>query len=415
MWPGGHTPYGYMAVEKKLVPEPSEAEVVRKMFDLFIEHPSRAAVRQQLRALGIKNRVGKPWSDTSIEQILRSRLYLGQIRAAETWLPGTHPPILDLALFERVQALTPTKRRIQHHMERPYPLAGVLVCGSCGSQMTPHYVMKKNQIRVPYYRCTATFKQSWTACTVKHVNADKVEAWVASLLEELATSPAVTEQAVAQANAARAGDVEPLRELERALEARLREHEVRAKNLVEVLAQLGAAGLATVRTQLEESERDKVLVQAELNELRERIRALSRVRIDHERVRAALADVRLLYQVASGQERGELLKLMFRRIEFRGPDQPVNAELFDQERKNLEPHKDGSRKSTAWLRIRRCLRTSSQRSRRDGFAPLAPSRKCERSRIQMVARGEPGRSLRFALSRDECGAPARTGGPPSDP
>ena len=116
-------------------------------------------------------------------------------------------------------------------MERPYPLAGVLVCGSCGSQMTPHYVMKKNRVRVPYYRCTATFKQSWTACTVKHVNADKVEAWVASLLEELATSPAVTEQAVAQANAARAGDVEPLREQERALEARLREHEARMERV----------------------------------------------------------------------------------------------------------------------------------------------------------------------------------------
>lgn len=35
MWPGGHTPYGYMAVEKKLVPEPKEAEVVRRMFELF--------------------------------------------------------------------------------------------------------------------------------------------------------------------------------------------------------------------------------------------------------------------------------------------------------------------------------------------------------------------------------------------
>ena len=66
------------------------------------------------------------------------------------------------------------------------------------------------------------------------------------------------------------------------------------------------------------------------------------------------------------------------------------------------------------LRMRRCSPTGSQRARRDGFAPLAPSRKCERLRIQAVAPREPGHSHGFALSRDECGAPARAGGPPSD-
>jgi site-specific DNA recombinase len=350
MWPGGHAPFGYVSVEKKLTPEPREAETIRRMFELFLEHPSRAALRHQLRALGIKNRQGKPWSDTSLEQILRNRVYLGELRAAQCWLPGTHPPILDPALFERVQALTPTKRRIEHHMERPYPLAGVLVCASCGSQMTPHYVTKKNNLRVPYYRCTATFKQAWGACAVKQVNADKMEAWVASLLDELATSPAVSDEAVAKANASRAGDAEPLREREGALQARAREIETRTKNLVDVLARLGVSAIDAIKGQLEEAERDKVLVQAELHDLREQIRDLTRVRIDEARVREVLADVRLLYEVASGQERGELIKLMFRKIEFRGPDQPVNVELFDQERENLEPHKDGSRKSTIWLR-----------------------------------------------------------------
>lgn len=45
-----------------------------------------------------------------------------------------------------------------------------------------------------------------------------------------------------------------------------------------------------------------------------------------------------------------------------------------------------------WLRVRRRLQTRSRRSRRDGFAPLALSRKCERLRIQVVARRAPGRS-----------------------
>lgn len=215
--------------------------------------------------------------------------------------------------------------------------------------MTPHYVSKKKGVRIPYYRCTATFKQAWGACNVKQVNAEKIEAWVASLLEELATSPADIDRAVAHANATRAGDAEPLRAQERDLEARLREHEQQARNLVDALAQLGASAVATVRSRLEQAERDKVLVQAELDSLRGQIRELSRARIDEARVRAVLADMRLLYQVASGAERGELIKMLFKKVEYCGPDQPVNAELFDLERKNLEPQ-NGSRKSTTWLR-----------------------------------------------------------------
>ena len=45
-----------------------------------------------------------------------------------------------------------------------------------------------------------------------------------------------------------------------------------------------------------------------------------------------------------------------------------------------------------WLRIRRRSLTRSQLSGRDGFAPLAPSRKCECLRIRQVASSGPGRS-----------------------
>lgn len=47
--------------------------------------------------------------------------------------------------------------------------------------------------------------------------------------------------------------------------------------------------------------------------------------------------------------------------------------------------------------------TGSRGSRRDGFPSLARSRRCERLRIQVVGRFESGRSLGFALSRDESG------------
>jgi len=57
-----------------------------------------------------------------------------------------------------------------------------------------------------------------------------------------------------------------------------------------------------------------------------------------------------------------------------------------------------------WLPIRSRPQTRSWGSQWDRFAPLALSPNCERLRIQVVERREPGRSLGFALSRDERGA-----------
>ncbi len=49
-------------------------------------------------------------------------------------------------------------------------------------------------------------------------------------------------------------------------------------------------------------------------------------------------------------------------------------------------------KDPGGIGVRSWLRTRSRGSPRDGFAWLAPSRKCERLRIQAVGRREPGRS-----------------------
>ena len=57
-----------------------------------------------------------------------------------------------------------------------------------------------------------------------------------------------------------------------------------------------------------------------------------------------------------------------------------------------------------WLRIRRWLRTRSQRSQRDGLRALALSRDCKCLRIRVVGRCDPGHSHGFAPSRDERGA-----------
>ena len=129
-------------------------------------------------------------------------------------------------------------------MDRPYPLVDVLHCGHCKTRLSTHYV-DRGKWKVPYYRCTQTFKKTWSACPIKQVNADKIEAKLLDLLEELSLSPELVRQAVEAANTTSGEQETALKETEYALKARLGELSAPIANLVEVLKAGGATALGS--------------------------------------------------------------------------------------------------------------------------------------------------------------------------
>jgi hypothetical protein len=191
---------------------------------------SAAVVRHQLRARGIKNRAGKDWNNTNIAHILKNRFYIGEPSNQQKAYRGPQEPLIASELFDAVQAMQPVKRRAESKMERPYPLVDVLHCGHCGhrgTRLSTHYV-DREKWKVPYYRCTQTFKKTWGACPIKQVNADKIEAKVLEVLNELSLSPEIVRQAVEAANTTCSEREAAVRETEHALKSRLAEHRRRS-------------------------------------------------------------------------------------------------------------------------------------------------------------------------------------------
>jgi DNA invertase Pin-like site-specific DNA recombinase len=386
MWPGGRPPFGYALVDKKLAVVEADAEAVKLMFSMFAEHPSRAAVQRRIASLGIVNRAGKPWTNTAIEHVLRNPVYLGVVEENGQRFAGVHPAIVDQATFDRVQALAPTKRRLEHtnKVDRAYPLAGVLVCGECGSHMTPCYVYRRRGSTVPYYRCTRTFKLGWDACGIRHVNADKIEAEVTALIDELAARPETVERAVREANDTTEATRGPLGQRDRAIRAQLKGLDAKAGNLLAVLEASGTEGLGLVRDRLAAIEQQRATLSTELAVVTEQLRAARRNVIDLDRVRAALADVRLLYEAATPAERGDLVRLLFKSLRFQGKAVPLEAELLDRDAVVYRSAK-GSIESTAQLPVPSSTRTFIVR--RD--PPPPKPKRAPRAR----KRGPPGESM----------------------
>lgn len=113
MWMGGLPPLGYDGVDRKLVVNEPEADTVRLIFRRYLEVGSIAELKRSLDWEGIvsKRRLfadgrkvgGVPLSCGAIYQILRNRLYRGEIEYRGEVHAGNHLPIVEEDLWAAVQ------------------------------------------------------------------------------------------------------------------------------------------------------------------------------------------------------------------------------------------------------------------------------------------------------------------------
>lgn len=124
----GYTPRG------ELVPD--EAEVVRTIFDRFLESRSLRTVARSLAADGIETRHGKPWHPSSVQTILRNPRYAGRAvyQGQQTGERGAWVAIVTDEEHERVQAILDDPQRTANrsgNTERKHLGSGLYVCDVC--------------------------------------------------------------------------------------------------------------------------------------------------------------------------------------------------------------------------------------------------------------------------------------------
>lgn len=162
MWMGGHVPLGYDLKDRKLVINEQEGLTVQTIFGLYAELGSVRNVKAELDRLQLKTKLQKPASGIvqgglpfrigHLYTILRNRLYRGEIAHKGQIHPGDHPPIIEQALWEAVQARlasNATVRRSGSSSKEPSLLAGLLF-DSDGNLMTPSHAVKNGK-RYRYY------------------------------------------------------------------------------------------------------------------------------------------------------------------------------------------------------------------------------------------------------------------------
>ena len=200
MWMGSVTPLGYDKGDHALVPNAEEAETVRSIFRRYLEISSVHQLCAELEAQGVrskrwvteKGRVlgGAVINRGALFYMLKNRHYLGEIPHNGTNHPGLHPAIVDVELFDAVQAKlldNQTVRRARLAKAATHLLTGKVFDGE-GRRFSPTFSTGRTG-RIHRYYVLGDLQRGRerhvAADAIRRVGADALEGVVLTELRRL--------------------------------------------------------------------------------------------------------------------------------------------------------------------------------------------------------------------------------------
>ena len=159
---GGVVPLGYDLLDRTLHVNHAEAASVREIYAAYLELGCVSKLQRYLAEQGIRSKArlsgsgrasgGAGFSRGALYELLRNRIYLGQITHKGTPFPGQHPAILEVELWDRVQAQLLANLQARRHRARSTEaslLTGILF-DSSGNRFIPTHASKGSR-RYRYY------------------------------------------------------------------------------------------------------------------------------------------------------------------------------------------------------------------------------------------------------------------------
>jgi len=327
---GGHLVLGYDRDPGggRLVVNLDEAEVVREIFRLFLEHRSLVAVAAELTRRGVTlkrwttrdGRVfgGGRFDKVNLRRLLTNYTYIGKVNFQGTIYDGEHEGIISPKVFREVQHVLEESRRDRGAALRNSHgalLRGLLNCGSCGTAMI-HAPTKARGRLFRYYRCTNSVRRGAGACPTRSVSADRVEQFVVDQIRRIGADPtlqqATFEQAVAQVRAQRRGLKAEAKRIERDLAAA----RVDVERLVGGITRIKGPAADAIAAELARVQERVATLESRQREVEAEIATLAKQDIDRDAVAAALVEFDQLWSVLLTPERERVMRLLIDRIDY---------------------------------------------------------------------------------------------------
>ena len=203
-------PYGHFLGYRKGadgLPEivPAEAEIVRSIYQMFMEGVSTNAIAKRLTDRGIPTPARKQtWQRATVESILRNEKYKGaallqksftvdflqkKMKVNEGEVPQyyvehSHKAIIAPEEWERVQLELDRRKNSPRRTHCNSPFAGKLICGDCGEIFGSKVWHSNDKYRKTIWQCNAKYKHE-SPCSTPHLAESDLQQHFITALSQL--------------------------------------------------------------------------------------------------------------------------------------------------------------------------------------------------------------------------------------
>lgn len=204
----GKMPIGYKRDNDEWIVVSEEAEIIRKIYKLYLEGSTLQQIKEYLEVHHIKTATGKEtWATAVIQKILKNEKYKGDSLLQKTYtedfitgkksknggqreryyITNSHSAIISDEIFDKVQEEMSKRARLVHKEDGAvepstskyngkYLLGNLLVCGDCGTS----YRRRTERGKV-VWRCATRIEKGKDICSHSPTIDEK---WIQNVLGE---------------------------------------------------------------------------------------------------------------------------------------------------------------------------------------------------------------------------------------
>lgn len=199
-------PYGYDAVDGKMIVNEPQAEIVRFIFAAVLQGKGTHKVADELNRRRVLSRKGGLWAATTIRGIVKNEKYVGDAVFQKTYtdhyfnrhnnhgekerylMENHHEPIIpreDFYAAQRAMEQRGKEKGVNKHTDKyqsRYPFSGIITCGQCGGKFKRRIHSTGKQYIA--WCCTNHIAAS-KSCALKYIRESAVESAFVTMMNKL--------------------------------------------------------------------------------------------------------------------------------------------------------------------------------------------------------------------------------------
>ena len=344
-WPGGPAPFGYRISAKKLVIEETEADLVRTIFDTYLQDGmNTSSTVNVLNEKGILRPDGKVITSDFVRGIVRNPIYSGIImfnrRSNNPKIKmnpkevisakGIHEPIITEEVFAQTQSKLENLAKqysYERRMDKSPLLSGLVKCPICGNSMISKASYKPKPNSDEYYKpiysygCNYHTKKNGRTCSFhRQYNQEKIEGAVFEIVSRLTMHPLFKQMVMDKFGTEKSKEQyqDEMITLRKSLQAEMVRKQKLGEDLdnLDVLSDSYDSEYDRIQESIDASYDRISEIEDSIKSIKNKILSLTKGHKSADSLELFLNNIPILFNYMNGEEQKQLYRLIIERIDL---------------------------------------------------------------------------------------------------